>query len=121
MKQETKKKLNTTMHRMVCLCVMAVVALVSIVTVMAQTVTVTVKDGSDTYSFEMTDCTLGSVLEQAVNAQGMPALSRNDLAVWDENSFTVTVRRSMTVTVAADGKEKTVNLHEGESRRPKRS
>lgn len=115
MKQETKKKLNTTMHRMVCLCVMAVVALVSIVTVMAQTVTVTVKDGSDTYSFEMTDCTLGSVLEQAVNAQGMPALSKNDLAVWDENSFTVTVRRSMTVTVAADGKEKTVNLHEGDT------
>lgn len=115
MKQETKKKLNTTMHRMVCLCVMAVVALVSIVTVMAQTVTVTVKDGSDTYSFEMTDCTLSSVLEQAVNAQGMPALSKNDLAVWDENSFTVTVRRSMTVTVAADGKEKTVNLHEGDT------
>ena len=55
MQKETKRKLNATMHRVLCLCIMAVIGVISILTVMAQTVTVQVKDGENTYSFQVTD------------------------------------------------------------------
>lgn len=115
MQKETKRKLNATMHRVLCLCIMAVIGVISILTVMAQTVTVQVKDGENTYSFQVTDYSLKSVLEQAVHAEGMPEVEKDDLAVWNESDLTVTIRRGITATVVADGREKTVNLHQGDT------
>lgn len=86
----------------------------SFATVLANTVSVNVVDGADSYSFSMTDTDLDDILARA-QEQGMSALGTLDVAEWVEDTTTVIVRRGVSMKVLEAGQEISLTAYRGDA------
>ena len=101
--RHVKKTRNRRMPRI--LLVAALVAMIcvgSVVTVMANTVEVTVKDGGSTYTFSVLGRDPEEILARA-ETEGMAPVSEIDTYAFDEADGLLTVERAVRVSVEADG------------------
>lgn len=101
--RHVKKTRNRRMPRI--LLVAALVAMIcvgSVVTVMANTVEVTVKDGGSTYTFSVLGRDPEEILARA-ETEGMASVSEIDTYAFDEADGLLTVERAVRVLVEADG------------------
>ena len=101
--RHVKKTRNRRMPRI--LLVAALVAMIcvgSVVTVMANTVEVTVKDGGSTYTFSVLGRDPEEILARA-ETEGMAPVSEIDTYAFDEADGLLTVERAVCVSVEADG------------------
>ena len=93
------------------LVVMMAICIGSVITVMAQTVQVTIVDNGEQTSVSMMDPSEESVLKTAVERQLVEPVDGDDQVVFNEEENTLTIRRGLTAEVAADGTTRTVKLY----------
>ena len=115
LKTMTKRNLNMMARNITALVVMMAICIGSVITVMAQTVEVTIVDNGEQTSVSMMDPSEKSVLETAVERQLVEPVDGDDQVVFNEEENTLTIRRGITAEVAADGTTRTVKLYYGDT------
>lgn len=115
LKTMTKRNLNMMARNITALVVMMAICIGSVITVMAQTVEVTIVDNGEQTSVSMMDPSEESVLETAVERQLVEPVDGDDQVVFNEEENTLTIRRGITAEVAADGTTRTVKLYYGDT------
>lgn len=115
LKTMTKRNLNMMARNITALVVMMTICIGSVITVMAQTVEVTIVDNGEQTSVSMMDPSEESVLETAVERQLVEPVDGDDQVVFNEEENTLTIRRGITAEVAADGTTRTVKLYYGDT------
>ncbi|HIY27600.1 MAG TPA: G5 domain-containing protein [Firmicutes bacterium] len=111
----TKRNLNMMARNITALVVMMAICIGSVITVMAQTVEVTIVDNGEQTSVSMMDPSEESVLKTAVERQLVEPVDGDDQVVFNEEENTLTIRRGLTAEVAADGTTRTVKLYYGDT------
>lgn len=108
-----RKPQRLRMSKIVLAALLAVMLSVgSVVTVMANTVDVTVRDGEDTYAFSMLGANPEDILARA-ETEGMPPVSSIDTYAFSDRDGILTVQRFVRVSVAADGEAQTYVVPKG--------
>lgn len=115
LKTMTKRNLNMMARNITALVVMMAICVGSVITVMAQTVEVTIVDNGEQTSVSMMDPSEESVLKTAVERQLVEPVDGDDQVVFNEEENTLTIRRGLTAEVAADGTTRTVKLYYGDT------
>ena len=115
LKTMTKRNLNMMARNITALVVMMAICIGSVITVMAQTVEVTIVDNGEQTSVSMMDPSEESVLKTAVERQLVEPVDGDDQVVFNEEENTLTIRRGLTAEVAADGTTRTVKLYYGDT------
>lgn len=115
LKTMTKRNLNMMARNITALVVMMAICIGSVITVMAQTVEVTIVDNGEQTSVSMMDPSEESVLKTAVERQLVEPVDGDDQVVFNEEDNTLTIRRGLTAEVAADGTTRTVKLYYGDT------
>ena len=115
LKTMTKRNLNMMARNITALVVMMAICIGSVITVMAQTVEVTIVDNGEQTSVSMMDPSEESVLKTAVERQLVEPVDGDDQVVFSEEENTLTIRRGLTAEVAADGTTRTVKLYYGDT------
>ena len=115
LKTMTKRNLNMMARNITALVVMMAICIGSVITVMAQTVEVTIVDNGEQTSVSMMDPSEESVLKTAVERQLVEPVDGDDQVVFNEEENTMTIRRGLTAEVAADGTTRTVKLYYGDT------
>ena len=115
LKTMTKRNLNMMARNITALVVMMAICIGSVITVMAQTVEVTIVDNVEQTSVSMMDPSEESVLKTAVERQLVEPVDGDDQVVFNEEENTLTIRRGLTAEVAADGTTRTVKLYYGDT------
>ena len=115
LKTMTKRNLNMMARNITALVVMMAICIGSVITVMAQTVEVTIVDNGEQTSVSMMDPSEESVLETAIERQLVEPVDGDDQVVFNEEENTLTIRRGITAEVAADGATRTVKLYYGDT------
>ena len=115
LKTMTKRNLNMMARNITALVVMMAICIGSVITVMAQTVEVTIVDNGEQTSVSMMDPSEESVLETAIERQLVEPVDGDDQVVFNEEENTLTIRRGITAEVAADGTTRTVKLYYGDT------
>lgn len=115
LKTMTKRNLNMMARNITALVVMMAICIGSFITVMAQTVEVTIVDNGEQTSVSMMDPSEESVLKTAVERQLVEPVDGDDQVVFNEEENTLTIRRGLTAEVAADGTTRTVKLYYGDT------
>ena len=115
LKTMTKRNLNMMARNITALVVMMAICIGSVITVMAQTVEVTIVDNGEQTSVSMMDPSEESVLKTAVERQLVEPVDGDDQVVFNEEENTLTIRRGLTTEVAADGTTRTVKLYYGDT------
>lgn len=110
-----KEKLNMAMRNSMALVIMIAICLSSVVTVMAQTVPVKVVDNGSTYTFEVTNPSVKGILKHAVVTRKLPPIKEDDIVSFNDKQGTVTIRRTMKVSVLSDGVTVPVSLNYGDT------
>lgn len=102
-----RKPQRRPLSRLLIAAVLVVMVSVgSIVTVMANTADVTVRDGEDTYAFSMLGADPEEILARA-ETEGMKPVSDIDTYEFSEADGVLTIRRAVRVAVMADGASQT--------------
>ena len=115
LKTMTKRNLNMMARNITALVVMMAICIGSVITVMAQTVEVTIVDNGEQTSVSMMDPSEESVLKTAVERQLVEPVDGDDQVVFNEEENTLTIRRGLTAEVDADGTTRTVKLYYGDT------
>lgn len=115
LKTMTKRNLNMMARNITALVVMMAICIGSVITVMAQTVEVTIVDNGEQTSVSMMDPSEESVLKTAVERQLVEPVDGDDQVVFNEEENTLTIRRGLTAEVAADGTTRMVKLYYGDT------
>lgn len=115
LKTMTKRNLNMMARNITALVVMMAICIGSVITVMAQTVEVTIVDNGEQTSVSMMDPSEESVLKTAVERQLVEPVDGDDQVVFNEEENTLTIRRGLTTEVDADGTTRTVKLYYGDT------
>lgn len=115
LKTMTKRNLNMMARNITALVVMMAICVGSVITVMAQTVEVTIVDNGEQTSVSMMDPSEESVLKTAVERQLVEPVDGDDQVVFNEEENTLTIRRGLIAEVAADGTTRTVKLYYGDT------
>lgn len=115
LKTMTKRNLNMMARNITALVVMMAICIGSVITVMAQTVEVTIVDNGEQTSVSMMDPSEESVLKTAVERQLVEPVDGDDQVVFNEEENTLTIRRGLIAEVAADGTTRTVKLYYGDT------
>lgn len=111
--RHVRKSQNKRMPRFLIIAVLvAVICVGSVVTVMANTVDITVQDGDKTYAFSMLGADPEEILARA-QTEGMSPISEIDSYAFSEADGLLTVQRAVRVSIEADGAAQTVVVPKG--------
>ena len=113
--RDLKKRMSTLARNLTALSIMMMVCIGSVVTVMASTVEVTIVDNGEKTTVSMINPTEEGVVDTAVQYEKMEPVADGDEVSFDEETWTLTVRRQLNAAVTADGETRTVALHYGDT------
>jgi len=113
--RDLKKRMSTLARNLTALSIMMMVCIGSVVTVMASTVEVTIVDNGEKTTVSMINPTEEGVVDTAVQYEKMEPVADGDEVFFDEETWTLTVRRQLNAAVTADGETRTVALHYGDT------
>lgn len=99
-------------HILLITVLVVMICVGSVVTVMANTVEITVRDDGNTYTFSMLGGNPEEILARA-ETEGMPPVSDIDTYEFNRNDGLLTVQRAVRVSVEADGETATVVVPKG--------
>lgn len=98
MQKKTKLMLTSATTKVIALAILMVFCIGSAFSVMAAVVDITVVDGAQSISFEITGTNPDKIMERAQN-YGIEPLGAYDTSIFDAKTNTVTIYRSVTATV----------------------
>lgn len=99
-------------HILLITVLVVMICVGSVVTVMANTVEITVRDDGNTYTFSMLGGNPEEILARA-ETEGMPPVSDIDTYEFNRNDGLLTVQRAVRVSVEADGETAMVVVPKG--------
>lgn len=100
--RDLKKRMSTLARNLTALSIMMMVCIGSVVTVMASTVEVTIVDNGEKTTVSMINPTEEGVVDTAVQYEKMEPVVDGDEVSFDEETWTLTVRRQLNAAVTAD-------------------
>ncbi len=111
--RHARKAQSRSMPRILLIALLvALISVGSVVSVVANTADITVRDGEDTYTFSMIGKNPAEILARA-ETEGMPPVSEIDTYDFDETGGLLTVQRAVRVSAEADGSSVMLVVPEG--------